>query len=444
MTKKTYQIKGMHCRSCEILIEDELLKIHGVKQVTVNHATGTAEICFRNTLSENAVEKAVSTAGYSLGTDKTRFLSKNLNDYKELGMAFLVVMILYLVAKSFGIFDLSNTVKGDYSSLGIVFVIGLTAGISTCMALVGGLVLGAAAKYSQTHPNATKLEKFTPHLFFNLGRIGAYVVFGGIIGLIGSFFQLSTSILGLLTLAVGAVMLLMGGQLIEIFPFLKKISFTLPKSISRTLGVKEQNPAMMGAMTFFLPCGFTQAMQLYAMSTGSPVTGALTMGVFALGTAPGLLGVGGLTSIIKGAAAKLFFKTAGVVVILLAVYNISNGLNLLGFSPVQVLGADTSTNKDLTDPNVTVVNGVQEVRMRQVGGGYVPNKFTIRKGLPVKWIITSENSYSCATSLVSQQLGIRQGLQPGENIINFDPTQTGTIRFSCSMGMYRGTFNVID
>ena len=277
---------------------------------------------------------------------------------------------------------------------------------------------------------------------------------GGIIGLIGSIFQLSTSVLGILTVAVGMVMLILGGQLIEIFPILKRISFTLPKSVSRMFGIKDMqameysntNSAMMGAATFFLPCGFTQAMQLYAMSTGSPVAGALTMGVFALGTAPGLLGVGGLTAAVKGQAARLFFKTAGVVVVLLAFFNITNGLNLLGANPItSLLGASTASAASGTaDPNVTLENGTQVVRMRQVSNGYVPNQFTIKNNIPVKWIINSEDSNTCAASIVSQKLGIRQGLQAGDNVIEFTPTETGSIRFSCIMGMYTGAFNVVD
>ena len=210
------------------------------------------------------------------------------------------------------------------------------------MALVGGLVLGMSSKFAKQNPDASGTEKFVPHVYFNLGRIISYFVFGGIIGFAGSFFQLSTSVLGLLTVAVGLVMLLLGSQLIDIFPFLKSISFTLPKGLYAFLGIKKQenaeysnsNTSLLGASTFFLPCGFTQAMQLYAISTGSPLQGALTMGVFALGTTPGLLGVGGLTSVIKGQSSKLFFKTAGVIVMLLAFFNISNGLNLIGVKDV--------------------------------------------------------------------------------------------------------------
>jgi len=442
MQKCQINIKGMHCRSCEILIEDELKRIPGVIYANVSHQKGMAIVAYKKHLDSVAVEKAVTNAGYSLGHDeKMGIFSRNRRDYVDLGIAFFIVTLLFITAKTFGLFNLGSSLSGNYSSLPIVFVVGLTAGVSTCMALVGGLVLGAAARFSKENPGASALEKFQPHLLFNLGRIVSYFVLGGIIGWVGSFLQLSTSVLGILTVAVGMVMLVLGGQLIDIFPILKKISFTLPKGISRSFGIQERaHPSILGASTFFLPCGFTQAMQLYAMSTGSPLQGALTLGVFALGTAPGLLGVGGLSSVIKGNSAKLFFKTAGVVVILLAFFNVSNGLNLLG---VTTAGA-FSQKAQITDPNVTIKNGVQEVRMTQNGSGYSPNKFTIQKGIPVRWIINSESIYSCAASITAPSLGIRQGLKLGENVFEFTPKEAGTIRFSCSMGMYTGAFTVVD
>ena len=448
MANEKIHIQGMHCRSCEILIEEELKKVKGVKDVSVSHKDGIADISFEDTLNKFDVQSAVENAGYCIGENaKLPFISKNKKDYLELGLAFFLATTLFLIAKSLGLFDLAGSVKGSYSSLPIVFIIGLTAGISTCMALVGGLVLGMSAKFAKQNPEATGIEKFVPHVYFSLGRIASYFVFGGIIGYAGSFFQLSTSVLGLLTVAVGLVMLLLGSQLIDIFPFLKNISFTLPKSLHKLLGIKEKsegeysdkNAAILGASTFFLPCGFTQAMQLYAISTGSPIQGALTLGVFALGTTPGLLGVGSLTSIIKGKASKIFFKTAGVIVMLLALFNVSNGLNLLGIST-----AFARPKTESLDKNVKIVNGVQVVNMTQKSNGYSPNKFTIKKGVPVKWIVTSETQYSCAASIVSQQLGIRTNLKLGENIFEFTPSQTGTIRFSCSMGMYNGLFTVVE
>ena len=457
MKSTIIDIKGMHCKSCELLVEGEITeKVRGVKKVNVDHARGFAEVEYEGELDMQAIEKAVSCAGYCLGREDKPLLSKNLKDYRDLGIAAFLVVDLFLVARGLGLLNLNFANGGNFNSLPVVFLIGITAGVSTCMALVGGLVLGASARFAEKHPNATTLQKFKPHLFFNLGRIISYFILGGIIGFAGSFFQLSTSVLGILTISVGMVMLLLGAQLIEIFPILKGITFTLPKSISRFLGIKEQsekeyshkNSMIAGAMTFFLPCGFTQAIQLYAISSGSPVTGALALGTFALGTAPGLLGVGGLTAIVKGTAARLFFRTAGIVVILLAIFNISNGYNLTGFNAGDILTffgpPENVTAVNGADPNVVLKNGVQIVSMTQDGSGYHPNSFTIKKGVPVRWIINSTEPYSCAASIVMQKYNIRQSLRAGENVIEFTPTETGALTFTCSMGMYRGTFNVVD
>jgi len=198
---------------------------------------------------------------------------------------------------------------------------------------------------------------------------------------------------------------------------------------------------MVGALTFFLPCGFTQAMQIYAISTGSFVQGAMIMGLFAIGTAPGLLSIGGITSAVKGSAARKFFKVAGVVVILFALFNISNGLALVGIS----WGGDkNSAVTNSQDPNVIIQDGVQIVKMTESYTGYSPNNFTIRKDMPVKWIINVTEPYSCAASISAPKLGIRENLVAGENIFEFTPQEEGKIPFSCSMGMYRGAFNVVS
>jgi sulfite exporter TauE/SafE len=275
-----------------------------------------------------------------------------------------------------------------------------------------------------------------------LGRVISYFVLGGLIGLLGKAFQLTGPMLGILTIAVGFVMLILGAQLTEMFPRLSSGSFTLPSSISKILGIKKHhekeyshsNSMLVGALTFFLPCGFTQAMQLYAMSTGNLWMGASIMGVFALGTAPGLLGIGGLTSVLKGAFAKKFFKFTGLVVIFLAIFNISNGWNLTGWKSI-FLSESSSKSVVKDDPNVKMEDGIQIVRMTQTAYGYKPNKFTIMKGIPVKWIIDSIDSNSCAASILMPKQNIRKSLKPGDNIIQFTAKETGELKFTCGMGM---------
>jgi sulfite exporter TauE/SafE/plastocyanin domain-containing protein/copper chaperone CopZ len=453
--KKIVPIKGMHCRSCEILIEEELLKVEGIHKVNVSEKKGIAEIFYEGVVLDEHIENAVCGCGYSLGKDTKSWISKNPKDYNELIKAGIALFAIYFIAKGLGFFNIAFGTSNNLGSLPVVLLVGLTAGLSTCMALVGGLVLGVSARFSEKHPNATSIQKFKPHVIFNLGRIFFFVLFGGLIGYFGSFLQLGPSSIGFLTILVGIVMLLLGLQTIEIFPRLEKIRFTLPKGLYKLVGIDTQKESeysnkgsfLLGGLTFFLPCGFTQAMQLYAISSGSALTGALTMGVFALGTAPGLLGVGGLTSLIKGAFAKPFFKFVGLMVIALSLFNISNGLNLTGiklpgFGGLNSVGANSQSN--ISDPNVTLVNGVQVVKMTQNYGGYSPKSFTIQKGIPVKWVITSTDANSCAASIFSSQLGIRKYLEKGENIIEFTPTEKGNIKFSCSMGMYTGSFNVVD
>ncbi len=458
MKQEKICIKGMHCRSCELLVEDELLKVPGIKKAVVSQSAGTAEIQCDCEIDPKQIEQAVTNAGYSLGVDEKTFISRNPKVWRDLGIALFLALDLYIIANFFGLFHINFVSSNNYNSLPIVLLIGITAGFSTCMALIGGLILGASAKFAQKHPNATVLEKFKPHIFFNAGRIVSYFVFGALIGYLGSFFQLSNTLLGVLIIAVGGVMLLLGFQLLDVFPPLKKISISLPKGVSRFFGIKEQgqkeysnkNALVLGATTIFLPCAFTQAMILFAMASGSAITGALALGVFAIGTTPGLLAVGGLSSIVKGTGARLFFKTAGIVVIFLALFNIQNGYNLTGLniSPQEVLATIFNPNVASAtggeDPNVTLENGLQVVRMTQSGSGYSPNTFTIKRDIPVRWIINSTDPYTCAASIVSSQLSVRKSLGAGENIIEFTPTEVGTIKFSCSMGMYTGSFNVVD
>ncbi|MCX6731292.1 MAG: cation transporter, partial [Candidatus Roizmanbacteria bacterium] len=186
MNTKTISIKGMHCKSCELLIEDELKGINGVSSVDISHSTGSATIHYEGKdLNHGDVVHAVKKAGYELGTtEKLTLFSKNSNDYIELGFSFVILILVYYIAKSLGLFDLNLVQSYNFASLPVVLLVGVTAGVSTCMALVGGLVLGVASRFTQDNPNASTGEKFIPHIFFNVGRIISFFVLGGVIGLL--------------------------------------------------------------------------------------------------------------------------------------------------------------------------------------------------------------------------------------------------------------------
>lgn len=440
MNKKTIPIRGMHCASCELLVAAELKKIPGLASVYVSQKRALAIVKYPETtqINDNDIIKAVQESGYEVGRNqKLSWISRNPADYKDLARAAGILLVVYLVVRWLNLFDLG--INSSNSGVAVALLVGLVAGVSTCMALIGGLVLGLAARHAERHPEATALQKFRPHIYFNIGRILGFAVLGGLIGLIGQVFKVSSNFLGLLTVLIGFVMIFFGLKLIEIFPALRDKNITLPSGIARLFGlnreVKEyshKSAIVAGALTFFLPCGFTQTMQLYAVSTGSFWQGLAIMGLFAIGTAPGLLGIGGLTSVFKGRKARIFFMTAGLTVILLGLVNITNGSRLFG------------RRIDNKETAIGVDKKVQEVRMTQLRTGYSPNVFTVKKGQPVKWIIKSTTSLSCAAYLVVPKYGISKSLKTGENIITFTPTEIGEIPFSCSMGMYRGKFIVTD
>ncbi len=449
MNKQTIPIKGMHCRSCEILLEEKLKELPEVKNVRVIYKKNEAVIYSDLPISTEKIKSTVEAAGYRIGINDTKpWLSRDHQTYKQIGLSLIVLLLLYFIGKKLGLFNLSTSDSNNPSSLAVILVVGLTAGFSTCMALVGGLILGISARHAEKHPEATPVQKFQPHIFFNLGRITSYFLLGGLIGLIGKAFQLSSLTLGTLTIIVGLVMLILGLQLTEIFPRLSNGRLTLPPALSNLLGIKKYdkkeyrhtNSAILGALTFFMPCGFTQAMQLYAMSTGSFISGAFIMGTFALGTAPGLLGIGGLAAAFRGNFAKKFFKFAGVLVVALALFNLLNGYRLIG-------GGDLfATNKpkisEQSDPNIVSENGIQIVNMTQTSSGYSPNYFTIKINVPVRWIVDSTDVNSCSSSLLLPKLNIKKFLAPGQNVIEFTPTQKGVLNFTCAMGMYPGKFIV--
>lgn len=449
--KLKLDIRKMHCRSCEMLIEKSVSKVSGVKKVNANFRNKTAEVIFDpDRTGLGAIKSAIEQVGYEVGKEgDVSFFSKDVADYFELAAAGSVLFLAYIILKSFGWTTIGFGAGENPSLLGVL-IIGLTAGVSSCMALIGGLVLGISARHTEIHPEATAMEKMRPHFFFNLGRLASYTLLGGVIGLIGSTIQFSSGVLGTMTAIIGFIMLVLGLKIINIFPILSSVNLTLPSFISRYLGLNKdakeyshKGSFITGALTFFVPCGFTQAMQLYAVSTGSFLWGASIMFFFALGTMPGLLGIGGLTSIVKGEFGRYFFKFVGLLVIIFSFLNIQSGFTLAGYDlSLPKINVNSGGNYDAE--TVPIENGKQVIIMDQLARGYSPNKFVIKKGIPVVWKINSRDSYTCASYFSVPSLGVSGPLQPGENVLEFTPTQTGNMVFSCSMGMYRGVINIVD
>jgi sulfite exporter TauE/SafE len=313
--------------------------------------------------------------------------------------------------------------------------------VSSCIAVTGGLLVAVAAKYTEANAALTPVQRMRPHVYFNAGRILSYTLLGGAIGALGSALTLSPEINGVLTLVASAVMILLGLQMLRLLPTLTRFLPTMPKSFSHfihDLAERDANGGafLLGAATFFLPCGFTQALQVYVLSKGSFAIGALTMLAFSLGTLPALLSLSAMSSFASGSLQRHFLRFAGASVIVLGIANIQYGLVLTGSAMNAASVTPDKPPVEMAPPTMTATQGKQIVVMRIDGFSYIPNRFTVKQGVPVEWRIDASEAAACGRFLLAPRLGIRKVLSDrSTTTISFLPQEAGDFGFNCGMGM---------
>ncbi|MBI2482179.1 MAG: sulfite exporter TauE/SafE family protein [Candidatus Vogelbacteria bacterium] len=323
----TFHISGTHCPSCKIFIEDTLNQQIGIQQtyVDLKHEIISIETTLdesQHQLAEILTEK-IKRNGYFLSVEKkAKTNSANGVIWRALPIGLALLGLFFIIQKS-GVlnFGLGGTVTPITS-----FIIGLVASVSSCLAMVGGLVLSLSATVSQD-----KISDVKPMMLFHGGRLISFAVFGGLLGAIGGAIGISFTITAILGIIASVVMIVLGLNLVGVF---KNNLIALPSgvfSFFRQMEHKTIAPLLIGVGTFFLPCGFTQAMQVAALASGSFFSGSLIMTVFALGTLPMLALLSfGSASFAGSKYAPLFFKSAGVLVIGLGVFAFLAGLAGLG------------------------------------------------------------------------------------------------------------------
>lgn len=439
MQKKSqkFSIAGMHCKSCELLIEEKIKIIPGVTNVEVSQINNSLELLADRTISNEQITQALNGTEYTLATSSETNAARA--SIPELGAIALILLATYFILSKFDLvpsFDLSKNV-----TLGVAFATGLVAAFSSCIAVSGGLLLALSTRYRALHPAMTSVDAIKINGAFNVGRILSYTLFGGLLGVLGNTLTISPKISGVITIIASIAMILVGFRLLNLFPGLQRFAPSIPKWVSRRMPKADSRVGIfrigfLGASTFFLPCGFTQALQLYVLSNGSMVGGSLIMLAFSLGTLPALLSVGAFTAMKNQKWQKRFSKVAGVAVLLIGITTVRNGLTLAGVTSPQTISTPVQS---------LMSNNAQLVTMNVNGLDYSPDAFTVRRGIPVLWRVDGTGARGCARVLTIPSLGITKYLSHGINEITFTPPQTGVLQFTCSMGMAGpGQFNVID
>ncbi|HEY5588656.1 MAG TPA: sulfite exporter TauE/SafE family protein [Candidatus Paceibacterota bacterium] len=329
MKKYVYHVSGTHCASCKILIEDVLSEQDFIEKAVVNLKKETIEIETESDKNSDEIAEILSDkikpSGYTLSVEKI-IIEKKSDDVLwiaiPVGLVFL--MLFFLLQKS-GILNLG--IGGAMTPV-TSFIIGIIASLSSCLAIVGGLVLSLSAKVTQDEKEGSTKKLF---VLFHAGRLFGFAILGGVLGLIGEAIGINFTLSSILGLIASLVMIILGLNLLGIF---KKNKITLPSNIFKFFRKAEHTtlaPILIGLGTFFLPCGFTQSMQIAALSSGSFVSGFMIMFSFALGTLPvlALLSFGSV-SFAHSKHAPLFFKAAGVVVVGLGIFALLAGLAGVG------------------------------------------------------------------------------------------------------------------
>ncbi len=342
-------------------------------------------------------------------------------------------------------------------NLWLIFLTGLTVGGVTCMAVQGGLLASVIAN-QEKEGLVSKKSHVLPVLAFLIAKLASHIVLGFLLGLFGSAVILTDSVRIVIQVAAGLYMIAIALNLLNIHPIFRYVVLQPPRFLTRMVRNESKHkdlfaPFILGLMTIFIPCGTTLAMEALAISSGSGLNGAAILGAFVLGTFPLFFGVGFLTSILGDKFRDKFLKLAAVIVIYLGAASINGALILAGSpitletlaanSPIQIdlSGGSSDNNADNTIPQV---NGVQETSIQVMANGYNPSFLRVKQGVPVKLDLVTKGGLGCTSQFRIPSLGITQNLPlTGTTVVQFTPTTVGKLVWTCSMGMYSGTMEVI-
>jgi sulfite exporter TauE/SafE len=347
-----------------------------------------------------------------------------------------------------------------------VFATGLLAGGASCAVVQGGLLAGAVARRHDARPapERGRLDDAVPVSGFLAGKLVSHTLAGALLGLVGDAAQLGFRTRAAMQIAAGVLMILMAAHLLGVRA-LRKLVPTPPPAVTRFIRRSARSeavvtPAILGFLTILIPCGVTLSVMLLAIASGSPLTGALGMALFVLGTSPLFAALGyGLrrsADLLRG----YIGKAAAVAVIVAGVLSINSGLVLNGSSFTlerawdRVLGRDdmgltmdmADTGMPMADNSAVTIDGagVQHIVIEVRPTSYSPSRVQARGGLPTKLTLRTKGNRDCTRGFVIPAMNLERSLpETGDTVIDLGKPAPGRIDYVCSVGMYRGVIEVL-
>jgi uncharacterized protein len=439
-------IEGMTCAGCETRIENVLRKLDGIEKVEAKFSTSTVEVSYmKNIINQKQIIDKIESLDYKVNIGKKYTKVDDTNKSKSnilqfLGILVVLVAVYILIQNTIGF----NVIPEVNQSMGygMLFVIGLLTSLH-CIAMCGGINISQCATYKEQNYKS----KFTPSLLYNMGRVISYTLIGGIFGAFGSLINISGFTKGIAAIISSILMLIIGINMLNIFPWLKKFNPKIPKFLINKFkgGKSKKGPLFIGLLNGLMPCGPLQAMQIYALGTGSFIAGSMSMLVFSLGTIPLMFGLGTLSSFLTSKFSSKMIKVSAVLVIFLSILMINRGFSLSGVSIIPNNISILNSTNNASSGNVAVVkDGVQTITTNLTNGRYTP--IVVQKGIPVKWIIKVKAGElnGCNNPLTIPKYNKTYKLVVGDNLIEFTPTEEGNIIYTCWMGMISSNITVVN
>ena len=419
-------IGNMHCSGCENAINRAVSALDGVISVKSDYTSSEVRVNYRQPCSEQDIRQAVEKAGYEIVSRP-----RGRRD----GIYILIILLgLFVILRQLGltgIFRIFPTVSEEQVGYAALFIIGMLTSVH-CIAMCGGINL------SQSVSGKEEKAPLRRSLLYNAGRLVSYTVIGGIFGLVGDAAAITLQVRGIIGLAAGVLMLIMGVNMLRNFHLFSRFKLHLPKQITRLLSaLRRQGPFAVGLVNGLMPCGPLQSMQIYAIASGSMLTGALSMFFFCLGTIPLVTLCGAAAGILKMKWKRRMLQISSGLLVLFGLFMVQNNLALTGVSVPSSSGSYGAVT-------AVVENGTQYLTTQLHANGY--DNIQVKAGIPVIWTIvaSSQDLNGCNNELVIPAFGQQIQLKEGTTEISFFPETAGTYSYSCWMGMLRNVITVTE
>jgi copper chaperone CopZ len=237
------KIDGMTCVNCENRIEKMLKNTKGIIDTVVSYSSGTAEITYDENLIgiENIIE-IIDGQGYKVVKETKEKANQRASLTKALGIA-IILLSLYMIISRFGVFNVFNAFPQaeETTGYGMLFIIGLLTSLH-CVAMCGGINLSQCVLQDTQKSNTlSKIAVLTPSFLYNLGRVLSYTIIGGIVGAVGSVAGFSGALKGVVQIAAGVFMVIMGLNMLNIFPWLRKFNPRMPKIFAKKINERKKS-----------------------------------------------------------------------------------------------------------------------------------------------------------------------------------------------------------